>query len=136
MSLEATVFRRTVNDLIIQAAQAPTTGFTLENLNGGAIKNTGTELALNLTPVQARRVTWVSRTTFARVNGLFTRLDVPGFNCGSFFSLRYAAPYCAVGHSTTSMQVDNGFDTTSVSPLIRVRHVAEVDYSPKFTMGF
>jgi outer membrane receptor protein involved in Fe transport len=136
VSFEGTLFQRNVDDLILAIAQAPTTGFTTKNANGGAIKNTGTELGLSLTPVQNARATWISRTTFATVKGLFTRMDAPGFYCGSAFSLRFGETYCAAGHSTTSMQVDDGWDTTSVSPLVRTRHIKEVDYSPKFQMGF
>jgi TonB-linked SusC/RagA family outer membrane protein len=136
VSFEGTLFQRNVDDLILAIAQASTTGFTTKNANGGAIKNTGTELGVSLIPVQNARATWISRTTFATVHGLFTRMDAPGFYCGQAFSLRYGETYCAAGHSTTSMQVDDGFDTTSVSPLVRVRHIKEVDYSPKFQMGF
>lgn len=138
VGIEATVFRKTVSDLIVVAAQAPTTGFTTKYINGGGIKNTGTELGLNLTPVQSDKFTWISRTTFAKVNGIFTNLDVPGFNCGSYFSLRYGAPYCAAGYSTTAAQVDNGWDTTFVNGKFasRARHVDLIESAPKFTMGF
>jgi len=136
VSFDGTLFQRNVDDLILAIAQAPTTGFAVKNANAGSIKNTGTELGLSVTPLQTARATWISRTTFATVKGLFTRMDAPGFYCGQAFSLRFGEPYCAAGHSTTSMQVDDGFDTTSVSPLVRTRHIKEVDYSPKFQMGF
>ena len=137
-SLEATVFRKNVDDLILIAAQAPSSGSAAAIINGGAIKNTGTELGLNLTPIQRGSFTWVSRTTYAKVSGIFTRLDVPGFNCSAIFSLRFGAPYCAQGHSTSAMQVNDGWDSTFVNGVYqsRTRHIREVDAAPSFTMGF
>lgn len=137
-SLEATLFRKTVDDLILLAAVAPSTGSTSAYINGGAIKNTGTEIAFNVTPVDSRALTWVSHTTFAKVNGLYTRLDVPCFQGGNFFSAVYGAPYVCQGYSTTAAVVDNGYDTTRVNGAYagRKRHLQVMESAPKFTMGF
>ena len=42
------------------------------------------EIGLDLTPLQTRNLTWVSRTTFAHVHGIITELPVPAFNTGGF----------------------------------------------------
>ncbi|HEY2066434.1 MAG TPA: SusC/RagA family TonB-linked outer membrane protein, partial [Gemmatimonadaceae bacterium] len=66
ISLSATLYRKDVADLILAAPVAPSTGYTTRLLNGGALRNTGTEIELGLVPVQNDRASWISRTTFAR----------------------------------------------------------------------
>src|SRR3712207_8329616 len=46
-SLEATVFRTDIEDLILAAAPAPSSGFTSRLINGGEMYKTGTELGLD-----------------------------------------------------------------------------------------
>lgn len=139
LSLEATAYRKVVTDLILQATIAPTTGFTSKFVNGGTLQNTGTEFGLNITPITNRDFTWVSRTTYARNAGRITKLDVPCFNGGAFFSLRYGAPYICEGFSQGTVQAYNGYDTTFSSTgafVSRARHVQNFESSPDFTMGF
>nr|MDQ6926120.1 TonB-dependent receptor plug domain-containing protein [Candidatus Eremiobacteraeota bacterium] len=89
LGFEGTLFRTNVRDLVLSANVAPSSGFTQRAINGAAFYKTGTELALNATPVQMRKFTWISRTTFATVNSRITQLDVPDFIGGSGFSQRY-----------------------------------------------
>jgi len=137
-SLDLTVFRKRVEDLILAANVATTSGFSTQFINGGALQNTGTEIGLNLTPIQRGNFSWISRTTYANVDGRITRLDVPCFNGGSFFSLRYGAPYVCTGYSPSAVQVNNGYDSTFVNGVFksRTRHIDVLESAPNFTMGF
>ena len=116
IALDATVFKKNVDDLILSAAVASTSGFSTKFINGGALQNTGTELGLSVTPVQRNNFTWVSRTTYANVDGQITRLDVPCFNGGSYFGTAYGAPYVCQGYSPSAAQARDGFAVTAEDP--------------------
>ena len=127
-----------MDDLILSAAVAPSTGYTTKILNGGSMRNTGTEYSLSMTPIDGREFTWVSRTTFANVWSRVTHLDVPCFLGGSFFSQRFGAPYVCTGYSVTTLQAFNGWDSTFSGGTFvsRTRHISNWDSAPKYTMGF
>jgi TonB-linked SusC/RagA family outer membrane protein len=139
IALDVTVFQKKVDDLILSANVAPSTGFSTKYINGGALQNTGTEIGLNITPIQRNNFNWVSRTTFANVDGRITRLDVPCFNGGSYFGTAYGAPYVCQGYSPSAAQARNGFDTTT-SPTtgkqVITRRISVFESAPDFTMGF
>jgi TonB-dependent starch-binding outer membrane protein SusC len=152
MALDGTVFRKRVTDLILSIPVAITSGFGTKNVNAGALQNTGTEVGLNITPIQTGNVTWVSRTTYANVDGRITSLRDPQTglvqcgNFGSFFSTSYGAPYVCEGYSPSSVQARNGFDSTfSCGPagtcntgtfVRRARHLSIFESAPDFNMGF
>ena len=139
-AFSATFFNKQVNDLILFAAVAPSTGYTTKILNGGAMRNTGTEYSLSMTPIDRAGFTWISRTTFANVWSRVTSLAVPCFlgtaTTGS--SQRFGAPYVCTGYSVTTVQAFNGWDTTFVGGVYksRARHITNWDSAPKYTMGF
>ncbi len=139
MAFDATVFKKRVEDLVLSAAVSVSSGFTTRYINGGAFQNTGTELGLNVTPIQRDNMSWVSRTTYANVDSRVTRLDVPCFNGGAFFGTAYGSPYVCQGFSTTTVQARNGFDTTFSSTgafVRRARHLTAYESAPDFSMGF
>jgi outer membrane receptor protein involved in Fe transport len=138
VALNATVFKKDIKDLVLSASVSPSTGFTTQFVNGGSLRNTGEELGLSVTPLQGNNWQWVSRTTYATVWSQVTSLSVPCFNGGSYFSLRYGAPYICGGYSTTTVQADNGYDSTFVNGVYksRVRHLQNFESAPKYTMGF
>ena len=131
-----TVFRKTVDDLILQANVAPSTGFSSKFLNAGQLQNKGTEIGVNISPIQNNRMTWLSRTTFATVKGTVTRLDVPAFNPGAYFSTRYGAPWVEQGGSITAVQVVNGCKVAQASCTADNRILQVFESAPDFTMGF
>ena len=69
VALNFSVYQKTVTDVLLQPRVAPSTGRTQQFVNGGEMRNRGTEVQLALTPVQNDRATWVSRTTFSRNRG-------------------------------------------------------------------
>ncbi|MDE3151986.1 MAG: SusC/RagA family TonB-linked outer membrane protein [Gemmatimonadota bacterium] len=138
-ALSATYFEKKVSDLILSAAVAPSSGFTTKILNGGAMRNTGTEYSLSMTPIDRGKFSWVSRTTFANVWSRVTNLDVPCFTPGGVsFSLRFGQPYVCTGNSVTTLRVYNGWDSTFASGkfVSRTRHISNFESAPKYTMGF
>jgi TonB-linked SusC/RagA family outer membrane protein len=81
---EVTVYRRKITDLILERTAAPSTGYLVEYLNGGAMRNRGVELMLQFTPVKIDDIAWVSRTIFSRNRSRITDLYVPAYNVGGF----------------------------------------------------
>jgi TonB-linked SusC/RagA family outer membrane protein len=154
-SLDFTAYKKTIDDLILTAIVAPTTGFSSQVINGGQLVNRGYEIGLDLTPLQTRNLTWVSRTTFAHVHGIITKLPVPAFNTGGF-GIGFGASRIEVGKSPSALIARDGYDTTFVNGVrgstgcpkgapdascgafvSRAVHLGIVgDQTPKFNMGF
>ena len=109
MRFSATQFRKQIDNLVLQASVAPSTGFTSQSINGGQIVTHGTELELGITPIQTDRFNWVSNTTYASNKGKVTRLPVPPFIpvSGSFGS-RFGNAFVQQGQLVTVLQAING----------------------------
>ncbi|MDP9206489.1 MAG: SusC/RagA family TonB-linked outer membrane protein [Gemmatimonadota bacterium] len=107
--LSATQFRKQIDNLLLTAAVAPSTGFTNQTINGGQIVNHGTELELEMTPIRTDNLSWVSGTTYSSAKGKVTRLPVPGFipASGSFGS-RFGNAFVKEGQLITVLQAVNG----------------------------
>ncbi len=136
IATDFTLFRKVVDDLILQANVAPTTGFSSKFANAGQLTNKGAEIGVSATPVQTKNVSWLSRTTFSKVKGTITRLDVAPFNPGAFFSTRYGAPYLAQGLSVTTVQAVNACKVVQASCTADNRILQNFESAPDFTMGF
>jgi len=77
-SLEVTLFQRKTSDLLVPVTPAPSTGFGLQFLNGGKIKNEGIEIAAGITPIQREHFTWTFRSTFTSIRNRVLELNLPG----------------------------------------------------------
>ncbi|HUQ45916.1 MAG TPA: SusC/RagA family TonB-linked outer membrane protein [Gemmatimonadaceae bacterium] len=132
-SLAFTLYQKTIDDVILQIAAAPSVGYTVEILNGGQFRNRGVEALLELTPIQRQDYGWTSRTTFARNRGIVTALPVPAFTLsqdatgqGVAFGAGYGIARLQVGESVTQIVGSDGANGV----------VKKGDASPDFTMGF
>lgn len=83
-TLEFTYYRKIVDDLILKADVALSSGFSDYWQNVAKIRNTGIEIALNATPIEKKGFRWTQTTAFWQNNAEVTRLDVPPFNTGAF----------------------------------------------------
>jgi TonB-linked SusC/RagA family outer membrane protein len=109
MRLSGTQFRKQVDDLILEASVAQSTGFSTQSINGGQIVTHGTELELGLTPIQTDRFNWVSSTTYSSNKGKVTRLPVPPFIPASgSFGTRFGNAFVQQGQLVTVLQAING----------------------------
>jgi TonB-linked SusC/RagA family outer membrane protein len=77
--LELTFYNRRVSDLLLQRSLATSSGFTTEFFNGGALRNRGVELALQVTPVEGT-VDWTTRGIFTLNRSSIRSLPVPAFD--------------------------------------------------------
>lgn len=114
--LSATQFRKQVDNLILSASVAPSTGFSSQTINGGQIVTHGTEIELGMTPIQSERFSWVSNTTYSSNKGKVTRLPVPPFNPGvGSFGSRFGNAFVQQGQLVTVLQAVNGCTQLSAS---------------------
>ncbi len=85
MLIELTVYQRTITDLLLQRALAPSTGFEREMFNGGELRNRGLEIALTASPLQDfHGVSWLSTAAFALNRSRIVDLPIPAFVTGGF----------------------------------------------------
>jgi TonB-linked SusC/RagA family outer membrane protein len=108
--LSATQFRKQTDDLLLNPALPPSTGFTSSTINGGQLVTHGTELELGMTPIRTNSgFEWVSNTTYSSNKGKVTQLPVAGFipASGSFGS-RFGNAFIQQGQLITVLQAVNG----------------------------
>ncbi|HVF38416.1 MAG TPA: SusC/RagA family TonB-linked outer membrane protein [Gemmatimonadaceae bacterium] len=138
--LSATQFRKQIDNLLLSASVAPSTGFSSQAINGGQIVTHGTELELGITPIQRERFSWISQTTYASNKGKVTRLPVPGFipSSGSF-GTRFGNAFIQQGQLVTVMQVINGctvLETNGTCLAANRILTFRGNSAPDYTMGF
>lgn len=128
-SLELTGFRKNVSELLLQRTLAPSSGFGVEIFNGGKLRTTGLEVALNVVPIQSARTEWVFRTTFFSSRSKIVELTVPNFRVGGF------------GTSLGAFEIEEGASPTQIvgndtlaSGAVVVRKIG--DANPDFIMSF
>lgn len=137
----ATQFRKQVDNLLLSAAVAPSTGFSSQTINGGQLVTHGTELELGMTPIETGTFSWISNTTYSSNKGKVTRLPVPGFipTSGSFGS-RFGNAFIKEGQLVTVVQAVNGctaLNSTGTSCPSANRVLTFVgNAAPDYQMGF
>jgi TonB-linked SusC/RagA family outer membrane protein len=129
--LEVTQYHKKTTDLVLTQALATSTGFAFQVINGGSLQNNGTELGLNLIPIQTGAFSWTSNTTFSRNRNRVLTLPVPGFATGSGFSQRFGSYKIQTGYSATQMVTFLGKDSTG-----KPKEFHLGDQNPDFQMGF
>jgi TonB-linked SusC/RagA family outer membrane protein len=125
LSLEATYYIKTVDDLILLANIPTSTGFANEYNNVGSLRNRGVELTLGVSPLNTPAVQWNTRTNFWTNRAEITRLDVAPFNLGGFSN--------ALG----SFRIEEGKSATQIVGIVPDRGVVQIgDATPKFQLSF
>ncbi len=84
LNFSGTYYIKTIDDLILQSALEPSTGFTSEFVNAGELRNKGIELSVNAVPVRSEDWNWNVGVNFFKNTSEITRLDVDPFNIGAF----------------------------------------------------
>lgn len=140
--LSATVYKKKITDLLLQAPIVPSTGFAVKYLNGGQITNHGTELELDVTAYQRGTTSWISSTTFSKQTGFvdFLPEGVAPFNPGVGSFGRYGNAWIQAGQSTTIIQASQSCSgplsaSGSCPKANRVLGLVG-DANPDFNMGF
>ncbi len=84
IGLEVTYYIKTVEDLVLQANNEPSSGFPFRFANAGELQNKGIEATLNVAVVESDNFTYDTSVLFFRNRSEITRLDVDPFNTGGF----------------------------------------------------
>ncbi len=127
-ALEASVYQKTITDLLLERTPAPSTGVGREFFNGGELRNRGVELALSVTPVIAQTARWLLRTTFYANRSKIVQLPVPAFE--QFLAI-FGTTRIEEGKSATQIVGNDGLDTEGN---VVVRRLGDVN--PDFQMSF
>lgn len=138
-SLSVTQFRKQVDDLILNAAISPSSGFTNKIIqSGNQLVNHGTEIGLNLNVLQSDRFSWVSNTTYSHTRGKITELSVPAFLAPGSFSTTYGRGRIELGKSPTQVYVQVGclIPLTSSGRCNSKKYGTYGDFQPDYQMGF
>ena len=84
LTLELTWYNKQVEDLILQADNEPSSGYTFRWANAGALENKGIELGLNATPFESGNFTWNTSLSWFRNRSEITELTVNSFDTQGF----------------------------------------------------
>ena len=78
-TFEATVYQKTITDLLLQRTLSPSSGFLSQFFNGGTMRDRGLELGLTVAPYTGRFFDWTVRTTVYHDASVVQNLPVPAF---------------------------------------------------------
>ncbi len=132
LGFEGSVYQRDITQLLLQAALAPTSGFSTEFINGGHMRTKGLELGLSILPIENPRFTWTSHVSWFSFNSKMVSLPVPAFNVANAgFGAGYGQGRIVAGMNTTLIWGNTTNPQTGV-----VSEVPIADANPKFQMSF
>ena len=105
VTFEATTYTRTITDLLLQPAAAPSTGFSNFIINAGKLRNRGIELGLGGVPVQTRDLTVTSHLAFQRSRERVAELpsSVPPFAAPGSFGASFGRNRITAGYLTSAI---------------------------------
>ncbi|MCC7506555.1 MAG: SusC/RagA family TonB-linked outer membrane protein [Saprospiraceae bacterium] len=84
VTLEATVYNKTINDFLLRVAVPLSSGFGTSWANAGDLTNQGIELGIGIIPVSQRNLVWSNQFNFWLNRSEITKLNVPAFDEGGF----------------------------------------------------
>lgn len=126
-SLEFTRYNKTIEDLILGLQPSPATGVNDVTSNAAELENEGTEIGLNLIPVQNDQFTWSSGILWWTNSSEVTELVIPPFTNTFFASPTFGASRIEEGVSPTAIY---GFEPGDPE------QVNIGDLQPDFQMSF
>lgn len=132
-SLEFSVYRKVIDDLVLTRQVPPSSGFATETLNGGQLTNNGLEVGLSLVALDMDGFQWVSRTSFWTNDATVTELTVPPFiTIGGGFGNTLGAIRIEEGQAPTQIVGIDDTDGDGTSDGVFLLG----DASPDFQMSF
>jgi hypothetical protein len=126
-SLEVTRYNKTIEDLILGLQPSPATGVNNLTSNAAELENIGTEIGLNLIPVQSESFTWSSGILWWTNSSEVTDLVIPPSTSTFFASPTFGASRIDEGVSPTAIY---GFEPGDPA------QVEIGDLQPDFQMSF
>lgn len=128
-AFEFSFFNKRIDDLLVTATLASSTGYGLRIFNGGSMRTQGYEGAIRAFPILTDRFEWSSTTTYSTVSSKVLSLTVPPFQAPGF-GTTFGVFQVEEGKSLTQIVGNDSLDNgTGI-----VRQVG--DANPDFRMGF
>lgn len=131
ITLEATYYKKDVEDMFIIVNPPPSSGFSTQVTNAASLRNKGVELTLGAEVIKKKDFEWNSTINFWLNRSEITRLDVPAFTLGGF------------GASLGTFYIDTGKSATQIVGIgpdsLRGEgneYVVYGDFEPDFQMTF
>ena len=104
VSLDYAYVDTRIDDVLFNRPIPPTAGISQQIFNGGRLRNKSQEVSMTLVPVQRTSYSWVSRTSFQRIQNATEILPIPPFNPANVgFGAAYGRPRITQGVSTTAI---------------------------------
>ena len=125
--VELNLYQRTITDMLLQRATAPSSGFNTQIFNGGVLRNRGIELSVEATPLQRERLRWQTVLTFAKNVSRITSLPVPAYNYLDFGPV-YGVHRIEQGQSATQIVGNDGLNPDGTCCVIRKLGDSEPDF--------
>lgn len=127
ISLGVTHYNKTISDLILPLVPSPSTGVSTITTNAAEMENVGTEIALNLIPVQNKNFTWNSSILWWKNETELTELSIPA-QTNTF----YASPTFGAG------RIEEGVSPTGIYGFVPGQAEREIvgNLQPDFQMSF
>ncbi|HET6528662.1 MAG TPA: TonB-dependent receptor, partial [Balneolaceae bacterium] len=85
ISFSGTIYTKTVSELILNLAPAPSTGVNSVTTNAAELENRGIELSLNVAPVRSRNFNWNATFLWWKNDTEITELKIPAQYNGFYF---------------------------------------------------
>lgn len=84
VSLEFSYYVKSVDDLVLEADNAQSSGYTLRWSNAGNLENKGVEVSLNASVFENPNFTWDTGIIFYKNKSEITQLNINSFDLGGF----------------------------------------------------
>ena len=125
VNLQATYYEKKVDDLILQAQNEPSSGFSQRFSNAGNLRNRGIELTLDADVIRNKDFNWSTNIIFFRNRSEVTKLDVEPFNLGGF------------GTGLGTFRIEKGQSVTQIAGNDSNGNIVKLgDAEPDFQMTF
>ncbi len=98
-----TVFNKTVTDLLLTTAPAPSSGVATRIINGGKLRDRGLEASVGYALAQRADFNWIIRTNFTTTRSKVMELPVPTFQPPLGFGTSLGTFQIEVGKSATQI---------------------------------
>ena len=111
ITLDASIYRRTAEDQILNQPLASATGFTNTLINAGTVRTDGIEIGLNFIPIKTDNFTYSITNNFTALDPIVTQLNVEPFAFSGFGNLgNFAAEGEPLGviRGSFALRDDNG----------------------------
>jgi len=84
LDLTVNFYNKKISDVLLQAQNEPSSGFTNRVVNGAELENKGIEIGLTANVINKNNFTWNSTVRWWKNKSEVTKLDVPSFTTGGF----------------------------------------------------